>query len=319
MINKFLLLNFWLESKTESKPKHERTLLSKIVLNGLKFVCRYIVYIDLSIRKKCGLISVSSLIDDGKLPIVSLTTIPKRISNLWMVIYCIFRQTVLPAKIVVTLIEEEFPKGKDSLPSILRYFENYGLEFIFEKENLRPHNKYFYCRQKYSDRDIITIDDDLLYYPHTIEKLIALHQKFPDCICTNRGTKIVINEKGFPSSNMWPLVLNNAGPSLDIIALGYSAVLYPASFQSPLLYNMSLIKDLSLKTDDLWLRAIEIIENIGVVNGEYYAHPMTLPSSQNIALQKSNCAKENNGNDINWDRLDRYFSLYRILALYQKK
>lgn len=62
-------------------------------------------------------------------------------------------------------------------------------------------------------------------------------------------------------------------------------------------------------TDDLWLRVVETLEGVKVVNGEYYAHPMTLPSSQTVALQKRNCANENNGNDINWKRLDKRFNL----------
>lgn len=309
MINLFLKFNFWLEYKTESKPKEQRTLSSKIVLNGFKQICRYMVYWELSLRKLLGLVKVKPLEDDGNLPIVSLTTFPKRLPNLWMVLYCIFRQTVRPAKIVVTLIEEEIPEGNESLPKILRYFEDKGVEFLFEKENLRPHNKYFYCRQKYPNRDVITIDDDLLYYLNTVDRLLKLHKQYPNSVCTNRATKIIWDENGFISSQHWPEVLNNTGPSLSLIALGYSAVFYPASFQPSLLYNVELIKKLALGTDDLWLRAIETIENVEVVNGSYYAHPMTLPSSQTIALQKHNCADTNNGNDINWRKLDEHFGL----------
>lgn len=309
MIEKFLKINFWLESITESKPKEQRTLLSKIILNGSKLLCRYLCYWYLSIIKYFRLVKVRPLIDDEMLPIVSLTTFPKRFPNLWMVLFCIFNQTIRPAKIVVTLCEEEIPQGFKTLPAILRYFEKQGVEFLFVKENLRPHNKYFYCMQKYKNRDIITIDDDLLYYPHTIAKLIAMHKKYPKCICTNRGTKIVEKDGCFVRSNEWPSVISHYGPSLDIIALGYSAVYYPSSFRPNLLFDASLIKNLCLGTDDLWLRVVETLEGVKVVNGEYYAHPMTLPSSQSVALQKRNCANENNGNDINWKRLDKRFNL----------
>ncbi|MCM1109241.1 MAG: hypothetical protein NC388_09375 [Clostridium sp.] len=319
IVELFLNFNFWLESRTESRPKEQRTLISKVVLNGLKLVCTYMVYGYLSLLKKLGMIRIKPLIDDGKLPIVSLTTFPARIDNLWMVLYCIFRQSVRPAKIVVTLIEEEMPGGNASLAPVLRYFESYGVEFLFEKENLRPHNKYFYCRQKYNNRDVITIDDDLLYYSKTIERLLELHKRYPNCVCTNRGTLIKTDESGFLSSRFWPTVLHDKGPSLDIIALGYSAVFYPATFQSPLLYDVKLIKDLSLGTDDLWLRAIETVEGIGVVNGGYYAHPMTLPTSQAIALQKRNCAIMDNGNDINWHKLNCYFGLYDLLKNHTDK
>lgn len=313
MINLFLNFNFWLESKTESKPKEQRTLSSKIVLNGLKLICRYMVYWELSLRKLMGLVKVEPLVDNGSLPFVSLTTFPKRLPNLWMVLYCIFRQTVRPAKIVVTLIEEEFPEGKTQLPSTLRYFEDKGVEFLFEKENLRPHNKYFYCRQKYPNRDVITIDDDLLYYPNTIERLLELHCQYPNSVCTNRGTRILWDENGFYSYLKWENVLNNYGPSLDLVAMGYSSVFYPTSFQSNLLYDTPLIKELALGTDDLWLKAIEVMMEVGVVKGKYYAHPMTLPTSQKIALQARNNSNTNNGNDTNWKKLNDKFELFDLL------
>lgn len=309
MIELFLNFKFWLESKTESKPKEQRTLVSKVILNGLKLICTYLAFGYLQVIKLLHLVKIDELEDSDELPVVSLTTFPKRLPHLWMVLFCVFKQTVRPGKIVVTLIEDEIPNGIASLPSILRYFETKGVEFLFAKENLRPHNKYFYCMQKYPERIIVTIDDDLLYYSHTIKKLLQMHEKYPNCVCANRCCEIRLNNKHFASYSEWSDVLKPKGPAKDIVALGYAAVLYPAHCFSQEYFDISLIKALSLRTDDLWLKAMEIKEGINIVCGEYYAHPMTLPSSQTIALQKNNCAKENNGNDINWDRINNRLGL----------
>lgn len=313
MINLFLKFNFWLESKTESRPKEQRTLWSKIVLNGFKLICRYLIYWELLLRRLLGLIKVEALIDDGSLPIVSLTTFPARINNLWMVLYCIFRQSVRPAKIIVILTEEEMPQGVKALPSSLAYFTDKGVEFHFVKENLFPHNKYFYARQWFSERIIITVDDDLLYYSDTIERLMRLHERYPNTVCSNRIQKIKYNESAFNPHNEWELVFMQQSPSHSFLGLGYSAVLYPQKFVYKDLYNAKLIKELCLKADDLWLKAMELHANVKVVNGSYYAHPVTLPTSQKVSLQSVNRDKSHSRNDFYWKKMDKYYDLLKLI------
>ena len=148
MIHLLMELKFRLERVTESKPKEKRTIFSKIILNGLKCIATYFIYIIFQIKKISHTIKVQPLEDRGDFPIVSLTTFPKRIPNLWMVLYCLFEQTVRPGKIVVTLIKDEVSGGFDTLPASLRMFADKGVEFLFKEINLRPHNKYFYVRKK---------------------------------------------------------------------------------------------------------------------------------------------------------------------------
>jgi len=301
MINCLLNIKFFLESLTESKPKEQRTLLSKIILNGLKLVDTYIIYWFLRAMRFIGRTKVSPLVDNINAPVVSLTTFPARLNNLWMVLYCMYKQTVLPGKIVVTLIKEEIPGGFDSLPESLKYYADKGVEFLFADENLRPHNKYFYTRQKYPERIVITIDDDLLYYYDTIERLLMLHNKYPEAICSNRVHGIVFNGNKLEKYSKWRPAFKPEGPSNMLCALGYSSVLYPPSFQYIDLFDIDKIKALSLGADDIWLMVMEILSDTKVVVGKYYAHPVTLPSSQKIALQKINNAAIS--------RNDKYISL----------
>ena len=48
--------------------------------------------------------------------------------------------------------------------------------------------------------------------------------------------------------------------------------------------------------DDMWLKVQELIADVKVVNGRYYAHPVTIPTSQKIALQKENDAQDSRSN-----------------------
>ena len=292
-----MCLKFYLEKRTESKLKVQRTLLSKIVLNGLKFVDTYIIFFLLKCKYKLNMINVNNLLDADNKPIVSLTSFPSRLNNLWMVLYCMYNQTYRPGKIVVTLIRSEIVGGYESLPNSLKYFADKGVEFLFEDENLKPHNKYFYTRQKYPDRVIITIDDDLLYYSDTIDRLMKLHEKYPDSVCSNRVHKVHKENGVLKKYSTWNDVFIPMGPSNNLIALGYSSVLYPPSFHNELIYDAEKIKKLSLCADDIWLYVMEVLSNTNVVVGDYYAHPITLPSSQQIALQDTNNATESR-NDL---------------------
>jgi hypothetical protein len=204
-----------------------------------------------------------------------------------MVLYGIFNQTVLPGKIVVTLTQEEVPGGFSSLPKSLQYFADKGVEYLFVDKNLRPHNKYFYTRQRYPERNIITVDDDLLYYPDTIERLMKLHYQFPKAICANKASKHSEQNRDYTVYNHWTCTWNE-GPSIALMALGYGGVLYPPTFTHPHLYNCEEIKALALGADDLWLMVMEILSDTRVVVGDYYAHPLMLPTSQSVALQKTN-------------------------------
>ena len=314
MIQTLLRFKFWLESITESKPKEKRTLISKIILNSGKIVAQYAVYWLLLLKKKLGLLTVPPLKINPDGPIVSLTTFPARFENLWMVLYCLYQQTMLPQRIVVTLVNSEVPGGYDSLPDSLKYYSDKGVEFLFVDENLKPHNKYFYTRQKYSNNIVITVDDDFLYLKDTIERLMKLHQKYPNCICTNRGSEIIITNTGeIDHYANWKYILRQSGPSNRIIALGFAGVLYPPSFNHKELYNVNKIKRLSLSADDLWLKAMEILSDSKVVVGDYYAVPTTIPSSQRISLKSINNGTENR-NDKCMKNLQNEYDLWSLLG-----
>lgn len=309
MINLLLKHKFYLEHRTEKIDPLKRTLISKIWLNGLKLIDTYLIYFIVYTKHYLGCIKVDTLEDSKDLPIVSITTFPARAKHLWLTLYFIFRQTIRPGKIIIVFSKQEFSNGTSSLPQTLLYYSKKGVEFCFVDYNLRPHNKYYYAMQNYHNRIIITLDDDLLYYEDTIERLMNLHRKYPNCVCSNRVTKMKVINNAFCPMNEWHLTFAKHGPSLSLLALGYSGVLYPEGWcNSDILYDKRLIKELSLYADDLWLKAIELKEGVKVVSGEYYAHPVTIPTSQKIALRKVNTRKDNPRNNTIWNDLVNYFS-----------
>lgn len=85
-------------------------------------------------------------------------------------------------------------------------------------------------------------------------------------------------------------------PELGYMALGFAGVLYPPSFIHQDLYITEKIKKLSYTADDLWLMVMEILSDTKVVIGDFYGHPMIIPSSQTISLKAINNAVESRNN-----------------------
>ncbi len=311
IIDFFLKLNFNAEKFTEIRRKENLNFRTIVIYKVYKVFVKYIIFTLLKTIYYTKLVKFKPLIDEKDKPIISLTTFPLRINNLWMVVYCLFNQTLRPGKIILTLSKQEFPNEYDQFPNSLKCFLNKGLEVIFVDENLKPHNKYFFTFQKYPNRDIITVDDDLLYYSDTVERLVILHKEHPQSVCSNRIQKISLNSVNFEKTENWLHIYSSSKPSHYNFALGYGAVFYPANFKSPLLFNKEKIKSLSLLADDLWLKSIEILADIYVVCGEYYAHPVMIPFSQKIALRFINSEKNVTGNDDQWNNLNIEFELLK--------
>lgn len=240
--------------------------------------------------------------------IVSLTTFPGRIKSVWMVVDSILHQKVLPSKICLYLSEEEFPNGIQSLPDRLLQYQKNGLEICFRKNNLMAHNKYFYALQEYKNNIVITIDDDFYYNNNMISNLLLLHETYPNVICSNTIHKLNFDsEKHFLPYKKWILRPLNQSPSLLNVALGYNGVLYPPMDYGENIFDTERIRNTSLKADDLWLKACEIVAGIKVANGDYFCTGIEIRGSQAITLNQANVV--NGENDKQWVKLCELFNI----------
>lgn len=278
-----------------------------ILCNTIFRVCEIILTTYLNVYKVFN-IYPSKLPEQSNI-IVSLTSFPKRINEVWIVIDSIFHQKLLPRKIILYLTEEEFPEHKKELPTRLLKYEKLGLEICFRKYNLKPHNKYFYALQEHKNCCIITIDDDIYYHDDLISNLYNLHHQYPSCICANTIDIITFNQNGeFTSYKTWERPYSPQEPSLYNLALGYNGVLYPPHvFSSDDVFNIEKIKSLSLNADDLWLKAHEILQNIPVVSSSFYINGPYIRNSQKISLMSSNVSL--NQNDKQWKYLCMYYNI----------
>lgn len=190
----------------------------------------------------------------GPQVVVSLTSFPKRIPTLHLVIECLLRQIVKPDKIVLYLTRSQV-SSIDSLPSSLLDLCNRGLEIVLCPDEIRSHTKYFYAMQQFPEDIVITVDDDLFYRSDLVESLLKNHETHPNAIIANWTKEIIPGKTRYTE---WP---DNHIPHLphenrNQLVLGVSGVLYPSHSLDEDVFNVEKIINLSLTADDVWLTAM---------------------------------------------------------------
>lgn len=240
--------------------------------------------------------------------IISFTSFPGRISDVWIVVECLFRQTYKADKIILWLSEKQF-EGIE-LPKQLLDQKKRGLEICFVDDDLRSHKKYYYALEKFPNEIIITVDDDVYYHNEVIEKLVTFHQLYPNQVIANRGHEILFDKhtnKILPYRKWLHNVKKNKSSFL-FVPTGVGAVLYPPKTLTTKLLNVQKIKELCFHADDLWLKTGSLVTHSKVYITDYYKQEfITVGKTQNNKLVTFNSL--NGGNDSQFKAILIYFDL----------
>lgn len=237
--------------------------------------------------------------------IVSLTSFPERINEIWITIETIIRQNFKPDKIILWLAEEQFPD--QILPESLTNLKKRGLTIEFV-EDLRSHKKYFYSMLQYPESNIITLDDDQYYPSNLLKNIVDLHQKYPWCITTNRAHKMTFTNNSINPYRKWKHDAIDKLPSMTLVPTGGAGTLYPPGTLHEEVFNKVLFKALCYHADDLWLKVMSIKKGTNVVtNNRYNKDFVTVGKTQKQKLVSHNVI--NGGNDR---QLKNVLNYYRI-------
>jgi hypothetical protein len=235
--------------------------------------------------------------------IVSLTSFPERINEVWITIETLMRQTFKPDKIILWLAEEQFPDK--IVPDSLNKMKSRGLTINF-CEDLRAHKKYFYSFINYPISNIITVDDDLYYPRYLISNLIKLHKKFPDLIVTNRAHRITFSGEGINPYRRWKHNVTDTQPSFLLVATGGAGTLYPPGLLHKDVLNKELFLDLCFHADDLWLKIMSLRNDTMIATNSMYNKDFaSVGKSQRTKLVSVNVLQ--GGNDEQLANLLTYF------------
>ncbi|MEX0719969.1 MAG: hypothetical protein WD059_04820 [Balneolaceae bacterium] len=222
--------------------------------------------------------------------IISLTSFPARIDRIWITITTLLMQSFKPDKIVLWLANEQFPNKE--LPESLVALTEKGLEIRF-CEDLRSHKKYYYTMIENPDTNVITVDDDVYYPEYMLSELVQQHKKFPEAVCANFAHKILFEDGRIKKYMQWKHKHKAIKtPSHKLMQVGVGGVLYPPKVLYEKVFNKELFKEVSPKSDDVWLKTMSYLNNTKIVTSPYFNKQLvTVRGSQEKSLNSVNSHK----------------------------
>lgn len=187
--------------------------------------------------------------------IVSFTSFPARIDEVWQVVECMLRQTYLPEKILLWLSKEQFP-SRDRIPESLKKREGKRFEIRIVDGDIRSHKKYYYVSKYYPDKYVFLIDDDI-YYPTTLlENTWKAHLEHPSSVICNYGFEIQYDGSGgLKPYNEWKRNYQGSESNHLFFGSGGGTLICPSKLYPDLL-NIDLALKLTPIADDIWLNAM---------------------------------------------------------------
>lgn len=243
------------------------------------------------------------VIKPGNDIVVSLTSFPSRINNVWQVIVCMLNQTLPPKEIVLWLSKEQFPT-LESVPKSLRRLEGEFFKIKIVDGDIRSHKKYYYSINEYKNDFIFLIDDDI-YYPSTLlEKVWETHLKYPNDVICNYGYHMTFNENNqVKSYKQWRVCYSSSDDNDLFFGSGGGTLLQLSALHNDI-NNLKLALELTPSADDVWLNAMVRLAGIKV---RMLKHGSFLPIVQTGDIRLT---KVNNGesqNDVQIDAVNKYF------------
>lgn len=218
---------------------------------------------------------------------VSLTSYPKRIDTVNQVIETLLHQTMKPDSIILWLADSQFPNREGDLPKQLTSLISDCFQICWT-EDIRSYKKLIPALEAFPEDIIITVDDDLLFEPEIIERLVRGYRNHPECIQCHRVTTV-----DFPSIEditVTPDALKVYSVPTYLHKLsGGAGCLYPPNCLHPDVVRKELFMRLAPTSDDIWFWLMGALNGykVNVVEGNL-PRLHYVPGSQEDALWKQN-------------------------------
>ncbi|HMO46364.1 MAG TPA: hypothetical protein PKB14_10065 [Rubrivivax sp.] len=233
----------------------------------------------------------SLLSADG--PVVSLTTYEPRWHSVHYTIESIGCGRLRPSRLLLWIAPSVLQLGT---PEPLQRLVARGLE-IRTCEDLGPHKKYYaQVHEGPAARDLVTADDDVLYWSDWLQTLAAAAAARPQFIHAHRAHRMSFAADGsFLPYAQWPGCRSTA-PSALHFSTGVGGVLYPPAMQDALRRAGDGFRECCPRADDIWLNAVAWRAGIPVCQVRVFSPLLfEVPGTRGHGLARDNV--QSGGND----------------------
>ena len=215
--------------------------------------------------------------------VISLTSLPSRLSSLHLTIKSLLNQSVSFEKVILWLHQDL----KDSLPALLDELQGERFEIRYSATT-EPHRKLVETLKLHPDRVIVTCDDDMMYPKDWLFRLLESWRQTPDEIVAHRCRRIRIENGEMLPYRTWRGESDGESSPLTI-ALGWGGVLFPPYSLDERVLERDTYMRLSPDADDLWYKAMATLKGTAIRKSrDPYPAPIPIIGSQSISLGKKN-------------------------------
>lgn len=253
-----------------------------------------------------------SLSRGEKVPvIISLTSFPARIGNVWMTIESLFCQTHKPMSIVLWLSRDQFPNELNDLPSRLVKQQERGLVIRFVDGDIRSFKKFFYAFQEFKESLVMTLDDDLLLPSYFLKSIYDCKKMHPNNVIASFGFR-------FSWDNSIDYIRPtgtkiNPGDSGNNLFFGSGGgTLFDTAVVSKL-DSIETIVEICPTADDIYLNALIRICGFGVTF--HMNNPLLSINSRNNVTLVSHNGEIGDPKSINASQLKALVSYYKSKSI----
>ena len=239
--------------------------------------------------------------------IISLTSYKKRFKNLPLTLYSLLNQSLKPDRIILWLDKDE--ENLADLPyEITRFIKN-GLEIRFVKD-IRSYTKAIYAFKEFSDKIIVTADDDIYYSKDWLEKLYFSYVTNPEDIHVHRAHRVKVNSKGkLMPYETWLKQVDTEGSAYYNFLTGVGGVLYPKNCFSKEVLREDIFLKAAPYADDIWFWVMALLHNRKIRVVRNHSKYLLCTSIFNQLFSRTLYSyNKNGGND---DQLEGLMKFYR--------
>ncbi len=198
--------------------------------------------------------------------IASFTSYPMRLDTIGPTVESLAGQTEKFDRIVLWLARSQFPDGQ--LPKSMKRLFDMGLEVMWCDDDIRSYKRSVCAFRTFPDDVLVFFDDDLVYEPHSLEKLLRSYDDHPNAINALRVRQMHFDTSGaLLPYNSWEVVHSEriGEPRMDLLATNGAGTLYPPHTMPPETLDASKFLQLAPTADDIWLKFMQVIADMPVV------------------------------------------------------